>query len=59
MRAQDLPTVPSTVGIERGTNPFLRTAPARTAGLRRQRLGHAPASPAEAFAAIRAWKNVF
>ena len=59
MRAQDLPTVPSTVGIERGTNPFLRTHLPGLQASACQRLGHAPASPAEAFAAIRSWKNVF
>ena len=59
MRAENLSTVPSTIGIEQATNPFLRS---HLPGLRasaQQRLGHAPADTAQAFAAIREWKNVF
>ena len=55
-----LPTVPSTVGLEKGTNPFLRYT---QAGIVRSlveagRLKEG-AAPVEAFAALREWKNVF
>lgn len=51
-------TVPSTIGIERATNPFLRCEqPDVMASARRQ----APDShtPAEVFCALRTWKNHF
>jgi len=48
-RSRGEPTVPTTIGLERATNPFLR-APAL--------VSDAP-SPAEAFARIRAAKDVF
>jgi hydroxyacylglutathione hydrolase len=59
-RAQDLPTVPSSIGLERSTNPFLRyREPAIVATLAEAgKLGEG-ASPVEAFAALREWKNVF
>jgi hydroxyacylglutathione hydrolase len=46
-------TVPTAIGLEKATNPFLR-APALAAGL-----GLAGAAPAEAFAAVRAAKDAF
>lgn len=45
------PTVPTTIGQEKASNPFLR-APILA-------LGQGAASPAEAFAAVRAAKDVF
>ncbi|MGK5026213.1 hydroxyacylglutathione hydrolase [Janthinobacterium sp. RB2R34] len=59
-RQQGLPTVPSTVGLEKATNPFLRyREPAILASLKvAGKLGH-DASPVEAFAALRMWKNNF
>lgn len=59
-RGTRLPTVPSTIGLERGTNPFLRyTEPGIVRSL--VEAGRLPvgASPLEAFAALREWKNVF
>lgn len=53
------PTVPSSIGVELGSNPFLRAhlpAVRRTAAAR---LGHDPSGAAESFAAIREWKNTF
>ncbi len=58
-RAENLPTVPSSLAIEVVTNPFLRTAHAAVRTAAFGRLGHAPADAAECFAAIREWKNVF
>ncbi len=59
MRAQALSTVPSTVGVELATNPFLRTHLPGVQASAEQRLGHAPFDAVQAFAAIREWKNVF
>jgi len=50
-RAQ--PTVPTTIGLEKTTNPFLR-APALA-----PRMGLSGAAPAEAFAAVRAAKDAY
>jgi hydroxyacylglutathione hydrolase len=59
LRAQGVPTLPSTLAEERATNPFLRTAePAVRAAAERQRAGSG-ADDVHAFAAIRAWKDVF
>ena len=59
-RAQDLPTVPSSIGLERGTNPFLRyREPAIAATLVAAGKLDEGAAPVAAFAALREWKNVF
>ncbi|QNA88966.1 hydroxyacylglutathione hydrolase [Massilia sp. Dwa41.01b] len=59
-RAAGLPTVPSSIGLERSTNPFLRYRdPAIVASLvAAGKLGEG-AAPVEAFAVLREWKNVF
>jgi len=58
LRAKGLPSVPSTLGEEKATNPFLRcnTASVIAAGLQH---GAADASPTAIFAAIRSWRNGF
>jgi len=58
-RARGLPTVPSTIGIEKSTNPFLRyREPAILDRLiRAGRL--ASKEPIAAFAALREWKNSY
>ena len=53
LRAEGRPTVPSTLGEERATNPFLRV---REPGIRRH-LGMEGASDAEVFAEIRTRKD--
>ncbi len=59
-RAQGLPTVPSTIGIEKASNPFLRYRDsAIVAQLHTSGKLPAGATPIEAFAALRAWKNHF
>lgn len=61
-RAQGQPTLPSTIGIERDTNPFLRwDAPTVESAVRRAFPGKiAPnAAPHLVFAALREWKNAF
>jgi hydroxyacylglutathione hydrolase len=56
-RARGVPTVPTTIGLERETNPFLR---AEGLAHRLARDGaQAALAPAAAFAAVRAAKDVF
>ncbi|PLX38588.1 MAG: hydroxyacylglutathione hydrolase [Hyphomicrobiales bacterium] len=55
LRKEGKPTLPTTMGLERATNPFLR---ARDAGIRAH-LGMKNASDAEVFAEIRARKDNF
>ena len=55
MRAKDLPTVPSTMGEELATNPFLRADDPVLA----EQVGLAGASPAEVFAEVRTRKDNF
>ena len=58
-RERNLPTLPSTIGAERATNPFLRAALpdviARAAAHARRPITGA----VDAFAALREWKNAF
>lgn len=58
MRDQGLRTVPSSIGIELATNPFLRSGEPALQHSVAARLGRAPASRLEAFTALREWKNV-
>ena len=60
-RGTHLPTIPSTIAIEKATNPFLRyTAPAIVDSLvAAGRLAPGASPPVAAFAALREWKNVF
>ncbi len=59
-RGTGLPTVPSTIGLERGTNPFLRyTEPGIVKSLVEAGRLEDGAAPVAAFAALREWKNVF
>jgi len=59
LRARGLPSLPSTMGSERACNPFLRIdQPGLLASLA-ARLGHAPRDRAEAFGALRQWKDNF
>jgi hydroxyacylglutathione hydrolase len=55
LRAEGLPTVPTSVGLERATSPFVLAAePALRAAL-----GMAQATPVELFAEVRRRKDVF
>ncbi len=59
LRQQDRITLPSTLALEKRTNPFLRC---HNPGIVKQitaRLGHVPADETETFAALRQWKDVF
>jgi hydroxyacylglutathione hydrolase len=59
-REAGLPTLPSTIGLERATNPFLRAGEPEIAGQlsAHGKLGGSTA-PAAVFAALREWKNHF
>ena len=59
LRNKNLPTVPSTIGRELDTNPFMRCAQPEVIAAAAARLGAQPAGPAETFGAIREWKNKF
>jgi hydroxyacylglutathione hydrolase len=59
LRARNLPTLPSSIGLEKQINPFLRS---REPALMQAALGHDPATTTEAasvFATLREWKNIF
>jgi hydroxyacylglutathione hydrolase len=59
-RAKHIPTVPSTIGLERNTNPFLRYAePQIAAQLVAAGKLDDGAAPVAVFAALRQWKNTF
>lgn len=59
LRTRNLPTLPSSIGLEKQINPFLRS---REPALTQAALGHDPATTTEAvsvFATLREWKNTF
>lgn len=59
LRAAGLPTLPSSIGLEKRINPFLRT---RETGIRdtlQRRHGQAPQDAVQALAWLREWKNAF
>jgi len=58
-RERDEPTVPSTIGEERATNPFLRCDMPAVRRLAQERAGAPLATTAEVFAVLRQWKNTF
>jgi len=59
-RANGIPTIPSSVGVEKATNPFLRyREPAIAQQLIAMGKLQAGASAVDAFAALREWKNTF
>jgi hydroxyacylglutathione hydrolase len=56
LRAAGLPTLPSSIGLERRVNPFMRcTEPALAASARTH--GARSDAPVDVFAALREWKN--
>ena len=59
-RAAGRPTIPSTIGLEKATNPFLRHgAPRIVHSLQEAGRLQPGATPVDAFAALREWKNGF
>lgn len=59
LREAGHPTLPSTLGEERATNPFLRCAEPAVVESANKYLGARVADPVRVFAAIREWKNKF
>jgi len=59
LRDAGRPTLPSTLGEERATNPFLRCAEPAVVESANKYLGGRVADPVRVFAAIREWKNKF
>jgi hydroxyacylglutathione hydrolase len=57
-RVRGEPTLPSTIALERATNPFLRWAQPTIAAAAAKH-GATNGSPAQVFGAIRRWKDVF
>lgn len=58
-RKQNIPTVPSNIGLEKSTNPFLR---AREPAIAKEMVANGRAKntdPVTVFAALREWKNKF
>lgn len=58
-RKSDLPTLPSTIGREKQTNPFLRSLEPAVIAAASKRLGAPVSDPVQVFTAIRQWKNSF
>lgn len=54
---QDRPTVPSTLALERRTNPFLRSTEPKVVSAAEAFAGRALRDPAEVFATVRHWKD--
>jgi hydroxyacylglutathione hydrolase len=59
LRAAGKPTLPSTLGEEKATNPFLRCREPAVVDSANKYLGARVADPVRVFAAIRDWKNRF
>lgn len=53
------PTLPSTIGREKATNPFLRVTRPAVIESANKYLGKRVSDPARVFAALRQWKNQF
>jgi len=58
-REQNRPSLPSTVGLERRINPFLRAGTASVRHAAEAHAGTAQTSEIEAFATLRRWKDGF
>ena len=59
LRAQGLPSLPSTIGHERRINPFLRADTPAVAAAARRQSGQPLSGDLEVFAALRRWKDAF
>jgi len=59
LRAGDHPTLPSTLGLERRVNPFLRCDDPSVAAAAQVHAGKTLNGPAEVFGVLRAWKDQF
>lgn len=59
LRKQDQPTLPSNLGLELATNPFLRVTESAVWNKCNARAGAPLATPEAVFAELRAWKDNF
>ena len=59
LRAEGVPTLPSWIGQERATNPFLRIQEVDVAKAAAAWAGRVLSSPVDVFASLREWKNNF
>jgi hydroxyacylglutathione hydrolase len=59
LRERDLPTLPTTIGQERETNPFVRCDAPEIVASASRHAGKALDDPVSVLAAIREWKNNF
>ncbi len=58
-RAKNFPTLPSSIGLEKRINPFLRTDQDEVMRSAQARSPGQPTDPVAVFATLREWKNVF
>jgi hydroxyacylglutathione hydrolase len=58
-RERDRPTLPSTIGREKKTNPFLRCQQPAVIASADKYLGTRAGDPVQVFAALRKWKNAY
>ena len=59
LREVDTPTVPTTIGLERATNPFVRCNDSGVIATASQRAGKPLGDPVSVLGVIREWKNSF
>ncbi len=59
LRAQNLPTLPTTMADEKATNPFLRVAEKSVKEAAEKQTGEKLNDPVSVFAALRSWKDRF
>ena len=59
LRAQGLPTLPSSIGLEKRVNPFLRTRHENVKSSAERRAGRMLPTAVAVFAEIRSWKDTF
>ncbi|HAG96006.1 MAG: hydroxyacylglutathione hydrolase [Pseudomonadales bacterium] len=59
LRDQNLPSLPSSIGLEQAVNPFLRVTQSTVLESLQQKCGERPATEVESFATLRHWKDNF
>jgi hydroxyacylglutathione hydrolase len=59
LRERGEPSLPSSLGLERRVNPFLRCEAPSVRQAAEQRAGHSLSQPPEVFAVLRGWKDTF
>ena len=59
LRAEGRPTLPSTIGLEKRVNPFLRSRHENVKSSAERRAGRMLPTPVAVFAEIRSWKDTF